>query len=224
MILGKAPVLQKSHLAGAPGQSLGMRAPNLRRRTSAASSIQSGRGDRCAAAAASAVMPALGQRLAHALRPLPAAGEHAHQGLGVAHVVEQAFVLQLGNGGGYDRWRRSPCGSARRWLPRSNTHAAPPVAAPRSAPRPSDRPRGLHRARVAARTPEAQLSFSFSCSPAFLDRQELDADLGFDVLGHLGVFLQEVARVVLALADALALVAVPGAGLLDDAVACCRGR
>ncbi len=39
--------------------------------------------------------------MAHALRPLPSPGEHAHQALGVARVVEQALLLQLGNGGGY---------------------------------------------------------------------------------------------------------------------------
>ena len=52
----------------------------------------------------------------------------------------------------------------------------------------------------------------------FLYRQELGADLAFDVARHLGMFLEKGARIVLALADALALVAVPGAGLLDDAV------
>src|SRR5437867_4135068 len=44
------------------------------------------------------------------------------------------------------------------------------------------------------------------------------ADLLLDLLGHRGIFLEELARVVLALADLLTLVRVPGAGLLDDAV------
>src|SRR5262249_28362857 len=43
-------------------------------------------------------------------------------------------------------------------------------------------------------------------------------DLRFDLLGHGRVVLQEFARVVLALPDLLALVGVPGAGLLDDAM------
>ena len=42
--------------------------------------------------------------------------------------------------------------------------------------------------------------------------------------GDLGVLLQEHARVFLALADALAVVAVPGAGFLDDAVGARRAR
>src|SRR5690348_11652677 len=44
------------------------------------------------------------------------------------------------------------------------------------------------------------------------------ADLLLDLLGDGGVVAQELARVVLPLADLLALVGVPGAGLLDDAV------
>jgi hypothetical protein len=40
--------------------------------------------------------------VAHALRALSAPGEHAYQGLGVTHIVEQALFLQLGNGGGDD--------------------------------------------------------------------------------------------------------------------------
>ena len=44
------------------------------------------------------------------------------------------------------------------------------------------------------------------------------ADLGFDLVGHLGMLAQELARVVLALADLLAVVGVPRAGLLDDVV------
>src|SRR5690348_10878855 len=51
-----------------------------------------------------------------------------------------------------------------------------------------------------------------------LRRHELGAHLILDLAGDLLVLLQEVPDVVLALADALALVAVPGAGLLDDAV------
>jgi hypothetical protein len=47
-------------------------------------------------------------------------------------------------------------------------------------------------------------------------RQEFRADLRLDVLRDLRMLLQEVPRVVLALADALAVVAVPGARLLDD--------
>src|SRR6185436_18914706 len=44
------------------------------------------------------------------------------------------------------------------------------------------------------------------------------ADLGLDLLRQRGVLLQEVARVVLALAEAVAVVDVPGARLLQDAV------
>src|SRR5690606_20871030 len=44
------------------------------------------------------------------------------------------------------------------------------------------------------------------------------ADPLLDLVGDGRIFLQELARVVLALADLLALVGVPGAGLLDDAV------
>src|SRR6186713_927771 len=51
-----------------------------------------------------------------------------------------------------------------------------------------------------------------------LHRHELGSDLGFDFLGELRTRLQEFTRVVLALANALALVAVPGARLLDDAL------
>src|SRR5580700_11614584 len=46
--------------------------------------------------------------------------------------------------------------------------------------------------------------------------QKLQAYLLLDLAGDGLVLLQEVAHVVLALPDALALVAVPGAGLLDD--------
>src|SRR5450631_2970959 len=44
------------------------------------------------------------------------------------------------------------------------------------------------------------------------------ADLLLDLLRHRRILAEELARVVLALADLLALVGVPGAGLLDDAV------
>src|SRR5690606_5300314 len=49
-----------------------------------------------------------------------------------------------------------------------------------------------------------------------LGRLELLAQLAFQAGGDLGVLAQVLARVVLALADALGAVAVPGAGLLDD--------
>src|SRR5690606_35563668 len=45
---------------------------------------------------------------------------------------------------------------------------------------------------------------------------ELLAQLGLEPLGHLRVLLEVVAGVLLALADALAAVAVPGAGLVDE--------
>src|SRR5438309_1540254 len=48
---------------------------------------------------------------------------------------------------------------------------------------------------------------------------ELLADLAFDLGGELRVFLQEVPAVVLALADAVLLVLVPGPGLVDHAAA-----
>src|SRR5262245_39745628 len=51
-----------------------------------------------------------------------------------------------------------------------------------------------------------------------LHRNELRADLVFDFLGDFGVGLEEVTRVVLALSDAFTVVAVPGTGLLDDAL------
>src|SRR4051812_24755410 len=51
-----------------------------------------------------------------------------------------------------------------------------------------------------------------------LHGQQLRADLLFDFLRELRTLLEEFAGIVLALADALALVAVPGAGLLDDAL------
>src|SRR5579883_434668 len=51
-----------------------------------------------------------------------------------------------------------------------------------------------------------------------LDRDQLQTQLSLDVLRDLGVLLQESSRVLLALPDALALVAVPGARLLDEAV------
>src|SRR5688572_30838439 len=51
-----------------------------------------------------------------------------------------------------------------------------------------------------------------------LHRYQLGADLVFDFLGNLRTSLQEIASVVLALADALTVVAVPGTGLLDDAL------
>src|SRR5579862_1809596 len=44
------------------------------------------------------------------------------------------------------------------------------------------------------------------------------ANLLLDLDRHGGIFLEELARIVLALADLLALVGVPGAGFLDDAV------
>src|SRR5581483_2890051 len=47
---------------------------------------------------------------------------------------------------------------------------------------------------------------------------ELLADLRLDLVGELGVLLEVVARVVLALADAVLLVLVPGARLVDDAL------
>src|SRR5688572_30179177 len=49
-------------------------------------------------------------------------------------------------------------------------------------------------------------------------RHELRADLLLDLTRNGLVVAQELARIVLALADALALVAVPGAGFFDDAV------
>src|ERR1019366_8229831 len=48
--------------------------------------------------------------------------------------------------------------------------------------------------------------------------QQLQPDFLFDVVRNILVLLQVHARVVLALADTLAVVAVPGAGLVDDAV------
>src|SRR5688500_13429054 len=54
--------------------------------------------------------------------------------------------------------------------------------------------------------------------PRRLHGHELRADLGLDFLRELRTRLQEFARIVLALADALALVAVPRARLLDDAL------
>src|SRR5690606_38981349 len=53
---------------------------------------------------------------------------------------------------------------------------------------------------------------------AFL-RQELRADLRLDLGGDRGILDQELARVLLALADAVAVVAVPGTRLLDDVLA-----
>src|SRR5678816_3719022 len=49
-------------------------------------------------------------------------------------------------------------------------------------------------------------------------RRQQRAQLVLDVLGDSRVVLQVLARVVLALADAFAAVAVPGAGLVDDLV------
>src|ERR1039457_1566677 len=51
-----------------------------------------------------------------------------------------------------------------------------------------------------------------------LGRHHLEADLVLDFLGDVRVLLQVHARIVLALTDALAVVAVPGAGLVDDAL------
>src|SRR5690349_14330052 len=51
---------------------------------------------------------------------------------------------------------------------------------------------------------------------ALYHRQQLRTDLGFDVARDFRMLLQEHAGIFLALANALALVAVPGAGLLDD--------
>src|ERR1700674_4307049 len=48
--------------------------------------------------------------------------------------------------------------------------------------------------------------------------QQLHAYLLLDLTRDYLVLLQEIAHVVLALADALALVAVPGAGLINDAL------
>src|SRR5690606_20926167 len=50
-------------------------------------------------------------------------------------------------------------------------------------------------------------------------RQQLRADLRFDVRRDGRVLDQELARVLLALTDAIAVVAVPGARLLDDVLA-----
>src|SRR5690349_1918722 len=47
-------------------------------------------------------------------------------------------------------------------------------------------------------------------------RQQAGTNLGFDVAGDFGMLFQEHAGIFLALTDAFALVAVPGAGLLDD--------
>src|SRR5690606_1337497 len=54
---------------------------------------------------------------------------------------------------------------------------------------------------------------------AALLRQQLRADLRLDIGGHLRVLDQELARVLLALADPVAVVAVPGARFLDDVLA-----
>src|SRR5215212_2877809 len=51
-----------------------------------------------------------------------------------------------------------------------------------------------------------------------LGRQELGADLLFDLAGDFLVLLEVRAGVVLALADAAALVGIPGTRLLDDAL------
>jgi len=45
---------------------------------------------------------------------------------------------------------------------------------------------------------------------------QLFAHLGFDFIGHRSVILEQFAGVLAALADALALVGVPGAELFDD--------
>src|SRR5690606_9234402 len=50
-------------------------------------------------------------------------------------------------------------------------------------------------------------------------RQQLRADLRLDLLGDRRVLDQKLAHVLLALADAIPVVAVPGAGLLDDVLA-----
>jgi len=58
--------------------------------------------------------------------------------------------------------------------------------------------------------------FTAGGAAALLDRQQLQADLLFDLAGDFRMLQQEGADIVLALADALALIAVPGTGLVDD--------
>src|SRR5262245_25408970 len=54
--------------------------------------------------------------------------------------------------------------------------------------------------------------------PLRLGRQQLGPNLIFDFLGEFGTGPEKFAGVVLALANTLAVVAIPGAGLLDDAL------
>src|ERR1700682_3049980 len=61
-------------------------------------------------------------------------------------------------------------------------------------------------------------SFRFGCSRHAARDADGLANLLLDLLRHRRILAQELARVVLALADLLALVGVPGAGLFHDAV------
>src|SRR6202050_1566156 len=81
----------------------------------------------------------------------------------------------------------------------STTAAVPAVSASADCPGASGRLRGL-------------------CLNTLRRRHHLDANLLFDLRGNVGVLLQIHARIVLALTDPLAVVAVPGSGLVDDSL------
>src|SRR5690349_9985969 len=60
-----------------------------------------------------------------------------------------------------------------------------------------------------------RVGFRFGLCVGQRGHPDRGTDLVLDFLCELGIFLQEVARVVLALADAVLAIVVPGAGLLD---------
>ena len=173
MILGKAPVLQKTHLPGAVRPVFRDAGPEF----AATNVCRQQHPVRCGFERCGhgfGRQASLTQGMAHALRALPPPGEHAHQSSRrSAH--RRAGALPAARRQWRRRWRRrSPCGPGLQWLRRWSIRAAPRAEAPRRGPL------GICRAvfidtppRTLAASAPAQLSFSFSCSAAFLTGRSL---------------------------------------------------
>jgi hypothetical protein len=162
MILGKAPILQKSHLAGTFWPALGNLRPELaptdicRQQRPVRRGIERGGGSVFGYAG-------FAQGLPYALRTLPPTGEHAHQALGVAGVIEKTLFLQL-----YQRCSNG--GSVVALAEQRGGGLGGGVLATRDQrQRRGAYGRGIGRTALIdlwRATSEAQLSFSLSCSPA----------------------------------------------------------
>src|SRR5690606_34117829 len=105
------------------------------------------------------------------------------------------------------RWRPAGGAAAHRPTPAASEPATLPVAGRVWVKRPS---------LAAKMVPDSAGSGRVFIALGLDHRLQLLAQLGFQFQGDLGILLEVVAGVLLALADALAAVAVPGAGLVDE--------